>query len=192
MKNDFSQCPPWSWGPASPHCCVPPTLKAIEVPPHTMYSDRFAHLPLRAALYQVSLSPTPFTDDQAWADRTYVTLQIKWQDGNGVPSPALSRGHRAASLLEDGLPRQEKWSDHTPCYCGPKRMALHNPLDDKDDRGDENLSLFQETSVWWPLKGRIGLQQKLRCYPWDRWSKGKWYLCSFFQKMHFIFHLLSF
>lgn len=97
----------------------------------------------------------------------------KWQDGNGVPSPALSRGHRAASLLEDGLPGQEKWSDHTPCYCGPKGMALHNPLDDEDDRGDEILSLFQETSVWWSLKRRIGLQQKLRCCPWDRWSRGK-------------------
>lgn len=41
-------------------------------------------------------------------------------------------------------------------------MALHNPLDDEDDRGDEILSLFQETCLvipegenWDPAEAQV-------------------------------------
>ena len=51
-----------------------------------------------------------------------------------VLSLTFSGGHRAASLLEDGLPGLEKWSDHIPCYCGPAGTHSATLPGEEDDR----------------------------------------------------------
>ena len=102
-------------------------------------------------------------------------LQVKCQDGMRFhPSP--SWGHTAAALSEDGLSGLEKWS-HTPAVV--PQYSLTYPSGRGRGQRRWNLPLLpadlraRATCTGSSLKRGVGLGQKLRFCPRDRWSGGR-------------------
>lgn len=125
------------------------------------------------------------------------TLQMSGSVGLRFRPSLPARGHRAASLLEDRLPGLEKWSVTLPAIVAPQGL-LNSPCGWWRWQRRWNPTPCAKrpgckaTSFGWSMKRCVGLRQKLRCCPWDRWSRGKQsgLYGPTISKMCFIFHHL--
>ena len=137
--------------------------------PYTL--GRFPHSPLRTALWQRSQSQMPKILVTESGSPLQVSVRMGWGPIHHPPW-----GHRAAALSEDGLSGLQKWS-HTPAVV--PQYSLTYPIG--RGRGQRRWILpllptdlgVQATCIGSSLKRGVGLGQKLRYCPWDRWSGGR-------------------
>lgn len=87
--------------------------------PHTILWERYQILPILQQQNSGSQRVNKFS--------RVIHRSCKRQEWRFQLLPSPHNRYRAASLLEDGLLRLEKWLDHTPLPLWPLEYSLNNP-----------------------------------------------------------------